>query len=209
MNTHRRENLTDYTNDSLRSFKSLTLLDPEEVKYAEKMNTVLRFMKAKRDFPYMKKKELCDSIGISDSSFQRLSKDLGIGSFYKHKVKVNRKTINSGDDIDSIINKLNSTKIKNIDVKRKVIFQILNKGKSGSEIKTSFKGFEIRSFLENDTSKINVFKNILSYNKTPTEKVDEDDIEINEESGSGSSAQDVPNKKRKLENTLMEINGDK
>ena len=146
MNSQRRENATDFTVDGLRAFKNLTLLSPEEVRYADKMNTVLKFLKMKRDSPYLKKQELCDAIGISDSTFKRICKDLGIGSFYRHKVRINKSQTEALDEIDQILKKLTNPKLKFIDEKKTVIFKILNEGKTGDDIKENYSGEQIRTF---------------------------------------------------------------
>ncbi len=48
-------------------------------------------VQAKEEHPELTKPQLWKMIGISDSSFKRIMKDLNMKSFYRHEVPVNKK----------------------------------------------------------------------------------------------------------------------
>ncbi len=79
--------------DQLNSVKYTSTIVPDDIRKNMLMKKVLLFVQAKEEHPELTKPQLCEMIGISDSSLKRIMKDLNMKSFYRHEVSVNKKKI--------------------------------------------------------------------------------------------------------------------
>ena len=75
----------------LEAIKTLSGILPEQIRKYDPMEVVVKFMQAKKEHPDYNKKQLCASIGVSDSYLKRVMKDLDVKSFYRHDIPVNKK----------------------------------------------------------------------------------------------------------------------
>jgi hypothetical protein len=64
---------------------------PDDIRKNMLMKKVLLFVQAKEQHSELTKPQLCEMIGISDSSLKRIMKDLNMKSFNRHEVSVNKK----------------------------------------------------------------------------------------------------------------------
>ena len=75
------------------NIKTLSTIQPDHIRKYDRMDVVVRFMKAKAEDPEYKKNQLCALIGVSNSYLKRVMKDLDIKSFYRHDIPVNKKRV--------------------------------------------------------------------------------------------------------------------
>ena len=78
-------------------------------------------------------------------------------------------------------------------------------GKTGTDVKDTYKGSEIRTFLEGKPEKVIVFKKILNFNKLPHDEPDYAEVNISKDTTPQQVSAIVPSKKRKVEDALMEF----
>ncbi len=76
---------------TIKDNKTLSSIQPEHIRKYDRMDIVIKFMQAKKEHPDYNKNQLCSSIGVSDSYLKRVMKDLGIKSFYRHDIPINKK----------------------------------------------------------------------------------------------------------------------
>src|SRR5215470_13209313 len=83
------------------SIKALSTIQPKQIRRYDRMDVVVKFMRAKKEHPNYKKNQLCALIGVSDSHLKRVMKDLDVQSFYRHDIPANKKKVREKTKKDS------------------------------------------------------------------------------------------------------------
>ena len=57
---------------TLKDIKSISTIEPDNIRKYDRMDVVIKFMQAKKEHPDYKKNQLCTLIGVSDSYLKRV-----------------------------------------------------------------------------------------------------------------------------------------
>lgn len=74
----------------IRTIKAISTINPPDMMHLSKLDMIQKFIDAKQEHPTFKKHQLCELLGISDSTLKRYMKDYDIPSAYRHKVATNK-----------------------------------------------------------------------------------------------------------------------